>query len=131
MALEPFHQGRWGSIVLATPKGGSCPASEFIAELSTPDKAKIYSLMKRAAEFGPMNIHNGEKFKKIADGWFEFKCFQIRMPCYYEGNSLVVTHGFKKKQDSFSPTELERAKRIRAEHEAHVGSSKSRRNKEQ
>jgi len=77
----------------------------------------MLALLQRAADYGWMNINNAEKFKKIADGWFEFKCHQIRMPCFCSGRDLILTHGFIKKKDDFSPSEINHAKLIKAEHE--------------
>ena len=78
----------------------------------------MLALLQRAADMGWMNINNAEKFKKIADGWFEFKCHQIRMPCFCSGRDLIITHGFIKKKDEFPPSEINHAKLIKTEHEA-------------
>jgi hypothetical protein len=115
MNAAEFYLGTWGTVSLAIEASGACPARVFIEELSTADKAKLFALLKRAADMGPMNINNREKFKKLDDDLYEFKVFQIRIPCFYNGRSIVLTHGFKKKQDDIPPGELLRAKRIRAE----------------
>ena len=48
--------------------------------------------------------------------FFEFKSFQVRMPCYFQpGRTLVITHGFRKKGGRIPPSEIARAKRIRKE----------------
>jgi hypothetical protein len=62
-------------------------------------------------------IRDDRKFKRIeGTDLFEFKNFQIRMPCcYLAGGLLVITHGFRKKGDRIPPSEIARANRIRQE----------------
>jgi len=61
-------------------------------------------------------INNDQKFKPLGtDKLFEIKDFQIRMPCFRDGDVMVITHGFLKKRDAVPPEEIERAKRIRSE----------------
>lgn len=62
-------------------------------------------------------IANKEHFKKIeGTEFFEFKNFQIRMPCYFlPGNLVVITHGFRKKGERIPPSEIDRAARIKEE----------------
>jgi len=110
MAQEVFCSGRWGSIVFALRRDGSSPAAAFLDGLKPSDQAKMIALLKRAADMGWMNINNREKFKKIADGWFEFKCHQIRMLCYHIGHDLILTHGFIKEEGRF-PCERDQTRR--------------------
>jgi hypothetical protein len=109
---------------LAKRRDGTSPAEKFLEDLSKSDQAKMLTLLQRASDVGWMNINNPTKFKKVADGWFEFKCFQIRMLCYSTGNDLTLTHGFLKKRDGFQQSEIERAKLIRFEHEERLNSAK-------
>lgn len=47
-------------------------------------------------------ISNEEQFKKLQDEFFEFKAFQLRLPCYHapgRRGRVVVTHGFIKKKN--------------------------------
>ena len=118
MSQQVFCSGRWGSIILAQRRDGSSPAENFLGALKVSDQAKMLALLQRAADMGWMNINNAEKFKKIADGWFEFKCHQIRMPCFCSGRDLILTHGFIKKKDDFPASEIKHAELIKAEHEA-------------
>jgi hypothetical protein len=115
MPTSEFYRGAWGTIQLALQRDGSSLAHGFIDGLPAPDRNKLLALLKRAADMGPMNINDGEKFKKLEGLLFEFKVFQIRMPCFYKGRSLVLTHGFKKKKDHTPPSEIERALRIMKE----------------
>jgi hypothetical protein len=64
-------------------------------------------------------VGNKEQFKKIeGENFFEFKNFQIRMPCYFHtGARIIITHGFIKKEAWIRPEEIDRMKRIRDEYE--------------
>ena len=101
-------------VVYAATKNGS-PGYEFVKSLSETDQAKILHLFKMFGDQG--RISNPEHFKKIeGTEFFEFKSFQIRMPCFYApGHLLIVTHGFRKKRGRTPSTEIERAKRIKGE----------------
>ena len=74
-------------------------------------------VIKRLADAG--KVANREQFKKIeGEDFFEFKNFQIRMPCYFQGTDrIIITHGFIKKEDRIRSEEIERMKRIRDEYE--------------
>ncbi len=101
-------------VVYAATKNGS-PGYDFVNSLSEPDQAKLLHLFKMFGDHG--RISNPEHFKKIeGTEFFEFKSFQIRMPCYYApGRLLVVTHGFLKKRGRTPSPEIARAGRIKKE----------------
>ena len=77
-------------------------------------------VIKRLADEG--KVANREQFKRIeGTDFYEFKNFQIRMPCYFHaGGRLILTHGFMKKKDWISPEEIDRMKRIRDEYEKRI-----------
>ncbi len=61
-------------------------------------------------------INNDQKFKPIeGTKFFEFKDFQLRMPCFRQGNTMVITHGFIKKTGPIPAAEIRRAERIKGE----------------
>jgi len=76
-----FYGGSVYSIELALTEDGECPAQTFLDSLTIEQRAKIVRIIKRLADFG--RINNREQFKKIEDDFFEFKYFQIRMPCFF------------------------------------------------
>jgi Phage derived protein Gp49-like (DUF891) len=116
MSVKTFCRGRWGAVIFATLSDGTCPATEFLDTYGVKEKAKIAVLLQRYADHG--YITNREKFKKIAPDLYEFKGHQVRMFCYSEGRSMVVTHGAIKKRDDLNPADLDRARRIRDEYTA-------------
>lgn len=104
---------------LAIRADGSCPAKEYFDKLfrrSKIDWEKIIRPINRLADFG--EVSNREHFKKIegTDFW-EFKSFQIRMPCFFlPGRRVIITHGFSKKEDRIRKTQLDQMKAIRDEY---------------
>jgi len=83
--------------------------------LTVEQRAKIVRIIKRLADIG--RIYNRTQFKKIEDDFFEFKYFQIRMPCFFKPSQrVIITHGFIKKGDNIGSSETSRMKRIREEH---------------
>jgi hypothetical protein len=111
-----FYPGHARVIEAAVLLDGSMPAKDFIDSLSDGDQAKLYALFRLLGDTGW--IRNQEKFKKVeGTEFFEFKSFQVRMPCFFMGDRrVVVTHGFRKKKEKIPRGEIERAKRIREEH---------------
>jgi hypothetical protein len=112
------YSGQRYTIVYAVCLNEESPGEEFYDQLKDSDKAKLNKLFEYLGDHGA--IRNEEKFKKIDESFFEFKSHQIRMPCYFTPDGLVIiTHGFVKKKDKMPPAELRRAERIRSEDEEH------------
>jgi hypothetical protein len=114
---EVLYRGRFHTIELAITANGRCPGKKFLDGLSKEDREKILRVIKRLADAG--KVVNREQFKKIeGEEFFEFKNFQIRMPCDFQGaGRLIITHGFMKKEAGIRPEEIDRMKRIRHEYE--------------
>lgn len=92
------------------------PGLTFYEEQSERDQAKLNKLFQWLGTQGW--IKNKEKFKPIeGTSFFEFKEFQIRMPCFRVGSLMVITHGFKKKKGPITAQEIARAERIKGEDE--------------
>ena len=108
-----YHGGQH-TIAFARCNDGTSPAEEFFDGLPASDQRKLMTLFKRLGDHG--KIFNTEKFKKEDRGFYAFKSYQIRMPCYFlRERVVVVTHGFTKKCDKMPPSELDRAERILCE----------------
>jgi len=95
--------------------GQNCDYEPFFDTLTSREKKKILCTLKRIANSG---IYlSKEKCKKIENGIFEIKAGQIRMPFFYHKEyrkHIVITHVFKKKQDRWPSSELDKAnKRMR------------------
>ena len=110
------------TIVYAVDKNGRSPGKQFFDSLPVEDQTKLMSLFARLADHG--RIANSEKFQKLEGSCYEFKSFQIRMPCFFLPDGVVlITHGFRKKRDRAPRQEIERAKRIFEEDQERAGRS--------
>ena len=108
------YQGSILAIVYAVIRNSTSPGLMFYEALALRDQAKLNTLFRYLGEKG--HIHNEEKFKRIeGTGFWEFKSFQIRMPCFRNGNLMIITHGFVKKKNAMDTQEIDRANRFKAE----------------
>ena len=114
---EVLYRGKFHTVELAITTNDRCPAKKFLNSLSKEDREKFLRVIKRLSDEG--KVTNREQFKKIeGEDFFEFKNFQIRMPCYFHAaGRLIITHGFVKKEAWIRPEEIDRMKRIRDEYE--------------
>jgi phage-related protein len=114
MAVKILHNGAQADISCYVDSHGRALAMDFIEGLSEGDQKKIVRLLQEFAARG--EIRNREKFRLEEKPIYAFKSFQIRILCFFlprtEKKSVVLTHGFKKKQDSMPPSELQKAKNI-------------------
>ena len=91
-----------------------CPGLDFYNAQSLRDKAKLNKLFQWLGDHGWIN--NKTKFKRIEETeFFEFKDIQILIPCFRQGNAMIITHGFLKKTGPIPPQEIARARRIAGE----------------
>ncbi len=100
--------------------GGKCPAKEFLDSLEAMHLAYVEHKLDQLAESGKMH----PDIRPLGKGLFEFKIkcgrVQIRLPFFYKaGNSIVITHGFQKRErDRTQQAELEKARRYKQDHES-------------
>ncbi|MFI3255653.1 MAG: type II toxin-antitoxin system RelE/ParE family toxin [Eubacteriales bacterium] len=98
---------------------GTLPAFEFLNELPKKLKAKTHREIFLLAEFG--TEVRGEATKHLEDGIFEIRSKQssdIARVLYFFmiGKKIVLTNGFIKKQQRTPRSEIELAKKYRAEY---------------
>lgn len=115
MRYSKKKKGWHYEIHYAETKTGRCPVKKYFSSLEKRKRAKLNALVVRYAEKG--EIRNPEQFRKLkgANGIYEFKDFQARLLCYFDGDRLILTHGFNKKGINTPPEQIERAQRIREE----------------
>lgn len=100
--------------ILYVLRGSKCWVREYIDSLETKDASRLLPLLLRIEDNGPPK--NTEKFKLLEDGIFEIKSYQDRLLCFHDKNkrnSLIITHGVKKKTQKLPKKEIERAKDLR------------------
>lgn len=118
--------GPMRTIEAAVCLDGFSPAQQFLDQLGEADQQKLAALFAWMAEHAV--IRNEEKFKKLGGAIWEFKSFQIRIPCFQDGRAWVLTHGFIKKQQKAPRREIERAERIMQEDQQRQARRRARRN---
>lgn len=109
-------KGQKFTILWAATGNGRFPALEFFETLEVRNQAKILALFEMLAAMG--SISNEQKFKKLQDGIWEFKSYQLRfLGSFRPDGVFVVATGLKKKRDKHKTKDLGRARRILEEHD--------------
>jgi hypothetical protein len=111
---EVVVRGAMRTIRYAVCANGSSPARDFVESLDESDQRKLAVLLRRMAEHG--NVPNREQFKHVQGKVFEFKKHQTRVFCFRDGDSWILTNGYKKKEDRLRPAKIRQAERIMLEH---------------
>ena len=99
---------------------GTYPAKEFILSQDVKMRAKLFRLLELLEEKG--NTLREPYSKSLDDGIFEIRAKQgsnITRVLYffYIGNKIILTNGFIKKSQKTPPSEIDLAKKYRAEYE--------------
>lgn len=99
---------------------GTYPAEEFILSQDVNMRAKLFRLLELLEEKG--NTLREPYSKSLDDGIFEIRAKQgsnITRVLYffYIGNKIILTNGFIKKSQKTPPSEIDLAKKYRAEYE--------------
>lgn len=89
----------------------TCLARDFFnEELENESLPLLSKLLDYTAINGPKWIP--KKFKKVegTDDLHEFKTFQMRLFCFFDGGDLIIcTHGTVKKKDKAEPSDIKTA----------------------
>lgn len=99
---------------------GTKPAEDFILHQDSKMKAKLLTMLEFLEERGP---ELREPYSKpLGDGIFELRVKQasdITRVLYFfvVGRKVILTNGFVKKTPKTPPTEIDRAKRYRADYQ--------------
>jgi phage-related protein len=110
-----IHHGKMLKVAFARDHSGVSPAEDFFDGLSVIEKSQLHKLFEILCNDTHGEPRNPKKFGVLADGLYEFKSFQIRMPFAYakgERGLVLITHGFRKKKDKTPPSEIAKAKKI-------------------
>lgn len=116
VAKNPVHcVGEKFTIEWALDGNGTARGLEYFQQLRTKDQVKVTALLKRLADHGA--ITNREKFKKLDDGLFEFKSYQVRLlGDFRPGGRFLIAYGVTKKDDRHKNKDLRIAREILANH---------------
>ena len=92
---------------------GRSEALEYYSQLNAHDRIQLLKLFKRMGDVG--EIRDKTKFRFEGDKIYAFKPQPERFLCFfYEGKKIIVTNGFRKKQQKLPMLEKESALRKRA-----------------
>jgi hypothetical protein len=109
MTREPEYVGAHFTIRCQELQNGACPVGEFLDGLPKSDRRKLDVLFEYLGEHG--KITNPEKFKKVEDGIWEFKSFQIRILCFYApGRQVMLCNWEIKKRDNLKESTVRTAR---------------------
>lgn len=110
-----LYQGSvWRVFVLVSD--GKSAALQFLSDDATADERRqLIAVIRRVADHDQRsNPHRFKDFMGSDKPLCEFKWEQVRLLAFYDGTRrIIVTHGFKKKQDETPPREKQRALSMR------------------
>ena len=87
---------------------------DYYCSLSKAERIQLLKLFKRMGDSG--QIMNKTKFRSEGDKIFAFKPQPERFLCFfYDGKKIIVTNGFRKKQDKLPPLEKQKALKKRSD----------------
>jgi len=88
-----------------------CPTLDFFhQQYRNESLPRLTQLLETTAIEGPKWIDT--KFKKVegTDDLYEFKTFQLRLFCFFDGGDLIIcSHGTVKKRDKADPSDIKAA----------------------
>jgi phage-related protein len=98
---------------------GSTPFQEYVDSLKEKMRAKTLRSLQLLREFGPELREPNTK--PLGDGIFELRTILgsdtgRSLFFFFDGQSIIVTHGFIKKTQKTPKREIERAKKYRNEY---------------
>lgn len=114
--LEDFYAGRAHHVYRFVLRSGRSPVDDYLEALMPREQDKLVALIKRSADVAPP-FNNRERCKPIeGTRFFEFKTHSQRMVwCWGPGRSIVLLHGFSKRQARIPSSDLDIAHQRYAE----------------
>jgi hypothetical protein len=114
-----YESGKWRFEWYVNDAGNS-PSLEYYQEkLDEDQKTALSALFDYLAIRMDAGKHpSEEKIRMEGDGLFAFKPRLHRFMAFFvEGKTMIITHGFEKKQDDLPPNEKKKAKAYRRDYE--------------
>lgn len=99
-------------------KDGSSEFVEFINSIPEKDAAKLLATIKKTEEHGLLIAQRMEWIKKMDSDLYELRSkvgSNIQRAIYFQKieNKFLITHGFTKKSQKTSKSEIEHAKNVK------------------
>lgn len=100
-------------------ENGNSQALDYFKETDVEKKEKLFFLFKALDSIGI--IRNKEKFNYEGDSIYAFKPVPDRFLCFFfEGNKIIITNAFEKKQQKLPKNEKEKALKAKKDYEQRV-----------
>lgn len=112
--LELWQRGPVYTACWYVDSAGRCHGRDHYDSLEAADQAKFAAPVKYVTH--QPQYRKKDKFRHEDAGIYAIKIFKHRLMCFTDGQLLIITHGFTKKDDSLPPGELNRAKRLRQQY---------------
>jgi phage-related protein len=102
-----------------TKANGRCPTEEFLDDLENEEKVFIKRSIQHLEEYGnelkrpqaaPLRDHILELRKRTHQGNIRLLYF------FFDGEKIIITHGFKKKSDKVPDSEIDKAIEFRKDY---------------
>lgn len=115
--------GPFYTVEYAVTANGRMPAKEDLEKLKDADYRKysrfklLFIQFSKTGTLPPSKLdeYKGTKLKKFKHS----AAYPYRVPCFFLGNRVVLTHLFQKKGKKQIQDQIEKAERIMKEHIAH------------
>jgi len=105
------YKGEYYTIEWYFDRKGQSIALDYYNSLDMDDRIKVIRLFKLIGNCG--KIFNKTKFMNEGDKIYAFKPQPNRFLCFFfEGNKIIITNGFKKKQQKLPMKEKTKAIKI-------------------
>ena len=108
------------NIVFYRTETGKCPVEEFLNSLPPKETQKVAWVLRLIQE---LNKVPSQFFKKLTDSEEIWECrIQIRSKAYrifsffFDGDTLVLTHGYSKKSQRTDVKQIKRAEKYRRDY---------------
>lgn len=96
---------------------------EYYRSLSDDERIEVLKLFKRMGDAG--EIKNKTKFNNEGEKIFAFKPQPDRFLCFFfQGKKIIVTNGFRKKQQKLPQGEKDKAVKYKKDYELRVKEGK-------
>jgi hypothetical protein len=100
-------------------QNGNSQALDYFKEMDNKQKEKIFFLFKTLDIIG--KIQNKEKFNYEGNSIYAFKPIPDRFLCFFfEGNKIVITNAFEKKQQKLPQIEKEKSLKAKSDYEKRI-----------
>lgn len=104
-------QPRWKIEFYKKSSNNRCPVIEFLDELSRCSKQDLVFVKKaiqRLSEYG--NKLDRPHVAPLRDGIYELRPKHYRLfYFFFDGDKIVITHGYPKKSNAVDPNEIDKA----------------------